>query len=110
MKTMGYVLLLGAILAEVAGTTSLKLSEGFSRPLPSVLMFVFYGLSFTIFSFTLKRIDVSVGYAIWSAVGTAAITSIGIFYFREPLTALKLISIALIIGGVVGLNIGGGTH
>ncbi|MBA3826584.1 MAG: multidrug efflux SMR transporter [Ktedonobacterales bacterium] len=107
---MGYLLLIGAILAEVAGTTSLKLSEGFSRPVPSVLMFVFYGLSFTIFSFALKRIDVSVGYAIWSAVGTAAITAIGVFYFREPWTALKFVSMALIIGGVIGLNIGGGAH
>ena len=107
---MDYLLLLGAILAEVLGTTALKLSEGFSRPIPSVLMFVFYGLSFTVFSFALKRIDVSVGYAIWSAVGTAAITVIGVFYFREPMTALKFISIVLIIVGVIGLNSGGGTH
>ncbi len=107
---MGYLFLAGAILAEVAGTTALKLSAGFSRPLPSVLMFVFYGLSFTIFSFALKRVDISVGYAVWSAVGTAAITAIGVFFFREPLTALKVFSIALIIGGVIGLNVGGGAH
>jgi len=107
---MPYLLLLGAIIAEVGGTTALKLSEGFSRTIPSVLMFVLYGLSFTLFSFALKRIDVSVGYAIWSAVGTAAITMIGVFYFREPMTALKLISIGLIIAGVIGLNSGGGTH
>jgi small multidrug resistance pump len=57
---------------------------------------------------SLKKIDVSVAYAIWSGLGTALITAIGIIYFREPMSLIKGISIALIIIGVVGLNIGGG--
>jgi len=94
----------GAILLEVAGTTSMKLSHGFSRPLPSVLLFVFYGLSFTLMTIAVKKIDMSVSYAIWSGVGTALIALIGIGWFKEPLTTLKIVSIVLIVAGVFGLN------
>ena len=73
-------------------------------------MFVLYGFSFAVFSLALKRIDLSVGYAIWSGLGTAAITAIGMLVFREPLTALKLASLTLIIAGVVGLNLDGAAH
>lgn len=99
-----------AILLEVSGTTCMKLSEGFTKSVPSILLFVFYSLSFGMLTLALKRIDVSVAYAVWSGVGTALIATIGVLWFKEPITALKLISLALIIGGVVGLNLGGGTH
>jgi small multidrug resistance pump len=99
-----------AILLEVAGTTSMKLSHGFTRMLPSVLIFVFYCASFVALTFALKKIDVSIAYAIWSGVGTAAIAVIGIAWFREPATAVKFASISLIIIGVVGLNLGGIKH
>lgn len=99
-----------AILLEVAGTTCMKLSEGFTRTLPSVLLFVFYTLSFGMLTLALKRIEVSVAYAVWSGVGTALIASIGVLWFKEPMTALKLISLVLIIAGVVGLNMSGGAH
>ncbi|HMA87039.1 MAG TPA: multidrug efflux SMR transporter, partial [Desulfosalsimonadaceae bacterium] len=85
-----------AIILEVAGTTSMKLSEGFSRWLPSILIFVFYGLSFAGLTLALKRIDVSIAYAIWAGLGTALITVIGLVYFKEPATLIKLISIGLI--------------
>lgn len=107
---MSWVLLTLAILLEVSGTTSMKLSQGFTRTLPSVLLFVFYALSFTSLNFALKTIDVSVAYAIWSGVGTTLITVIGIWWFKEPITVLKIVSIALIIVGVVGLNLGGQSH
>jgi small multidrug resistance pump len=58
----------------------------------------------------LKRIDVSVAYAVWSGVGTALIATIGVLWFKEPATALKLVSLGLIILGVIGLNMSGGTH
>ena len=96
-----------AILLEVAGTNCMKLSQGFSRLIPSVLIFVFYGLSFVGLTIALKKIDVSVAYAVWSGIGTALIAAIGMFYFKEPLTLVKAISILLIIAGVVGLNLGG---
>jgi small multidrug resistance pump len=103
-------MLVGAILFEVAGTISMKLSEGFTRPLPSVLIFLFYGAAFTLLTLALKKIDVSVAYAVWSAVGTAVIAGIGIVWFKEPLTALKVASLLLIVAGVVGLNLGGASH
>ncbi len=104
---MQYWLLLAvAIVLEVAGTTSMKLSEGFTRVLPSVTLFVCYGISFVAFTYSLKKIEIAVAYAVWSGVGTALIAIIGFIYFREPVTVLKLVSIALIIVGVVGLNLG----
>ena len=99
--------LAGAILLEVAGTTSMKLSAGFTKLVPSVLLFVFYAASFVALALALKKIEVSVAYAIWAGVGTALIAVIGILYFREAVTALKLISILLVIAGVVGLNLSG---
>lgn len=99
--------LAGAIALEVAGTTSMKLSEGFTKLVPSVLLFVFYAASFVALTLALKKIDVSVAYAIWAGVGTALIAAIGILYFREAVTALKLVSILLIVVGVVGLNFSG---
>lgn len=102
---MAWWYLASAILLEVAGTTSMKLSQGFTRLLPSVLIFVFYGLSFIALTHAVKRIDVSISYAIWSGVGTALIALIAYFAFNEPLTPLKLVSLGLIILGVVGLNL-----
>lgn len=107
---MMWTYLVLAIVLEVSGTTCMKLSQGFTRTVPSILLFVFYSLSFGMLTLALKRIDVSVAYAVWSGVGTALIATIGVLWFKEPITALKLISLALIIGGVVGLNLGGGTH
>lgn len=104
---MGWIYLVLAILTEVAGTTSMKASQGFTRFLPSILIFVFYGFSLVLLTLSLKRLDVSLAYAVWSGMGTALIATIGILWFREPMTAVKLVSLALIIIGVVGLNLGG---
>ncbi len=100
-----WLCLAGAIVLEVAGTTSMKLSQGFSRPLPSVLLFVFYAASFALMTVAVKKIDISVSYAIWSGVGTALIALIGFGWFKEPVTALKVLSISMIVVGVVGLNV-----
>jgi small multidrug resistance pump len=99
-----------AILSEVAGTTCMKLSAGFTRPGPSVLMWLFYGVSFYFLTLTLKKVDLSVAYAIWSGLGTALIATVGVLHFREPVTALKLIGIIAVIGGVVALNMSAQTH
>jgi len=98
--------LAGAIVLEIAGTMSMKLSQGFTRTLPSVLLFVFYGVSFALMTVAVKKIDVSVSYAIWSGVGTATIALIGVFWFREVLTWIQVASIVLIVAGVIGLRVG----
>ena len=104
---MSWLFLTVAIVLEVSGTTCMKLSEGFSRLAPSVLIFVFYGLSFTAFTFALKRIDVSLAYAVWAGLGVLLIAAIGIAWFKEPVSVLKIVSMGLIIVGVVGLNASG---
>ena len=105
-----WLYLTGAIILEVAGTTSMKLSEGFTRTVPSILMFVFYILSLVCLTLALKKIDVGAAYAIWAGLGTALIAVIGIYFFREPATLLKLGSIGLIIIGVTGLHLSGTSH
>ncbi|HZM89424.1 MAG TPA: multidrug efflux SMR transporter [Blastocatellia bacterium] len=107
---MTWVYLGLAILLEVSGTTCMKLSEGFTKTVPSILLFVFYTLSFGMLTLALKKLDVSIAYAVWSGVGTALIATIGVLWFKEPATAMKLVSLGLIILGVVGLNLSGGTH
>jgi len=101
---MSWVLLLFGIISEVIGTTSMKLSEGFTKLLPSISIFVFYGLSLTLVTLSLKHIDVSMAYAIWSGLGTAIITTIGILFFKESVSIMKILSIAAIIAGVIGLT------
>ena len=107
---MHWVYLTLAILAEVAGTTCMKLSAGFTKPTPSALMWPCYGVCFYYLALALKVVDVSVAYAIWSGVGTALIATVGVLYFREPVSILKLVGIAAIVGGVIALNVSGGTH
>ena len=100
---MSWIYLIIAIITEVIGTTNMKLSQGFTKVVPSILMVVFYIICFAFMNLALKKLDVSITYAIWSGVGTALIAAIGIFYFKEPATAIKIGSIALIVIGVVGL-------
>jgi small multidrug resistance pump len=104
---MPWLLLFVAILFEVAGITSMKLSRGFAEPIPSIAVPVFYVLSAAAVILALKRLDLSVTYAIWSGVGTALAALIGVAYFREPMTAFKLASIGLVVLGVIGLSLAG---
>ncbi|MBL0125638.1 MAG: multidrug efflux SMR transporter [Betaproteobacteria bacterium] len=94
----------GAIFFEVAGTTCMKLSKGFTEITPSILMFVLYACAFGLNTVATKTIELSVAYAIWSGVGTALTAAIGIFYFKEPATTLKMVSLGLIVIGVMGLH------
>ena len=93
-----------AILFEVAGTTSMRLSEGFTRLTPSVLIFVFYLVSFALNTMVIRVLGLSVVYAVWSGVGTVLTALIGYLYFKEPASAIKVASTALIVLGVVGLH------
>ncbi len=102
---MHWLYLIFAIVSEVAGTTCMKLSEGFTKTIPSTLMWVFYGICFYLLTLTLKKVDVGIAYAIWSGVGTVLIATVGILYFREPVGVLKVAGIMAIIGGVIALNI-----
>ncbi|WP_254174861.1 DMT family transporter [Planktothrix pseudagardhii] len=106
MESISGIYLILGIVFEVMGTTCMKLSQGFTRIWPSIGIFIFYGLSFTCLTIVLKKIEVSLAYSVWSGLGTALIAMIGIVFFRESITSIKFISIALIIIGVIGLNSG----
>ncbi|AIQ15065.1 DMT family transporter [Paenibacillus durus] len=107
---MHWFLLFMAIAAEVAGTTFMKLSAGFTKLVPSILLVVCYLVSLSMLNLALKGIPVSVAYAIWSGVGTAFVVGIGWALFGEQITAFKAVCIVLIIAGVVGLNLREGSH
>jgi small multidrug resistance pump len=100
---MHWYFLATAIAFEVAGSTSMKLSQGLSKLGPTVMMFAFYGVAFACNAMALKVLDLSVTYAIWSGMGTALVAIIGMTWFQEPVTALRVGSIGLILMGVVGL-------
>ncbi len=102
--TQAWAVLSVAILFEVAGTTSMRLSEGFTRLTPSVMIFVFYAASFALNTLVIRVLGLSVVYGVWSGVGTVLTALIGIYYFKEPATAIKLVSIGLIVIGVMGLH------
>nr|WP_106781499.1 multidrug efflux SMR transporter [Lysinibacillus timonensis] len=102
---MHWLYLTLAIVFEIVGTVSMKLSHGFTKGIPSLLMILFYILAFVSLNFSLKTIPVSIAYAIWSGIGTAAIAIIGYFFFKETLTLMKASAIMLIIVGVILLNI-----
>ena len=104
---MAYVFLLGAIAAEVVATSFMKSTEGFTRLWPTVAVLGGYAISFVLLSQAVKGVQVSVAYALWSALGTAAIVAIGAAFLNEPITVVKVAGISLIIAGVVTLNVGG---
>jgi small multidrug resistance pump len=101
------LLLSAAIAAEVIATVSLKASDGFSRPVPSAITVVGYLISFWLLALVLKELSVGTTYAIWSAVGTAAVALIGIAAYGETVSLLKIASLGLIVLGVIGLNAAG---
>jgi small multidrug resistance pump len=102
---MYWIWLFAAILLEVSATVFLKLSNGFSKLVPTLIMALLYGISFFPLAIALKKMDVSVAYAVWSAVGTALVTIVGMFLFHEKVSLVRVGGIALIILGVVALNL-----
>ncbi len=102
---MAYLYLAIAIVAEVIGTSALKAAEGFTRPLPTVVVAVGYGAAFYFLSLALKVIPVGIAYAIWSGVGVALITLIGWLVFKQRLDAPAMLGVALIVAGVAVIHL-----
>lgn len=100
------ILILGISIAlEVLATTCMKLAAITDKRSYFAAVYIFYGLCFSIFPLALKRLPLSLAYATWSGVGTAASVIIGATWFGEQVTLMKLVWIGLIVAGVVGLNI-----
>jgi len=102
---MRWMLLSFAIFSELCGSTCMKLSDGFSNLYASILTFIFYGISFSIFIFALKYFDLSFVYALWAGIGILLVSLIGMTYFKEPVSVMKIISILVIVVGVIMLNL-----
>jgi small multidrug resistance pump len=99
------VYLIIAIVAEVAGTTALKASDGFTRLLPSVVVVCSYGVAFFFLSLTLRSMPVGIAYAIWSGLGIVLISAAAYVFYRQSLDLPAMIGIALIMAGVVTVNL-----
>lgn len=100
-----WVLLGLAIVAEVIGTMALKMSDGFTKLWPSLVVIVGYALAFYLLSLTLKYIPMGVSYAVWSGVGIVLISLIGWIVFSQRLDWAAWLGIALIISGVLVLQL-----
>ena len=94
-----WLLLAFAILLELSGTICLKLSQGFSKLVPSIGVVCFYIGSFGLMAQSLKTLEVGIVYAIWAGVGTALIAVVGVLAFGESVTAFKILGLLMIIGG-----------
>lgn len=100
-----FIILLFAILAEVIGTTALKLSNGFTRPIPSIVVVIGYGASFYLLSLALKAMPIGVAYAIWSGVGLILTVIAGMVIWRETLDWARVVGIVLILAGIIFINV-----
>lgn len=103
MKT--FIILFFAILSEVIGTSALKYSEGFTKPIPSLIVAVGYGFSFYLLSIALKSMPIGVAYAIWSGVGLILTVIAGMILWKETLDWARVTGIALILAGIVFINV-----
>lgn len=105
---MVWLLLAGAIVAEVTGTISLRMSEGFSRPQWATLVVLGYATAFVLLAQVLKRdIGIGVAYGIWAAAGVALVAVVGAVFLGDSLTAVQVGGLVLVIAGVVALELGG---
>lgn len=102
---LAYALLALAIVSEVTGSTFLVKSEGFTKLVPSILVFIFYVISFYLLSHVLKTIPLGIAYAIWSVIGIILTACIGFFVFRQSLDLPAVIGIVMIMGGVIVMNV-----
>ncbi|MFM2012193.1 MAG: hypothetical protein RLZZ396_977 [Planctomycetota bacterium] len=100
-----WLFLLAAIVAEVIGTSALKASEEFSKPIPSVLVLLGYGISFYFLSLTLKAIPVGIAYAVWSGMGIVLISLTAWILFGQKIDGWGLLGMSLILIGVLILNL-----
>lgn len=100
-----YLTLIGAIIAEVIATSALQASQQFTKPLYSTIVCVGYGIAFYLMSLTLKSLPVGIVYAVWSGLGIVLISLVGWLAFKQKLDLPAIIGIALIISGVVVMQL-----
>lgn len=102
-----WLLLLLAVSAEIVGTSCLKLTQGFSRPLPTLVVLGAYAIAFLLLSRVVETIPLGITYALWSGIGIVAIVLVGLLAYRQVPTPAQLVGIGLITAGVITVNLGG---
>ena len=102
-----WVLLLFAITSEVIGTSCLKLSEGFSKPIPTLVVLAAYATSMLLLSRVVQTIPLGITYALWSGIGIIAIVLVGLFAYKQVPSLGQLVGIATITAGVIIVNLTG---
>lgn len=105
---MNWVYLIIAGLLEIAWAATLKSTQGFTRPGPSLLTLGLMGASFYLLSLAMRDLPTSTSYAVWVGIGAVGTALVGIFYLGEPRSVLRMISITLIVMGVIGLRVAEG--
>jgi multidrug transporter EmrE-like cation transporter len=103
-----YLFLLVAIVFETGWAIAMKLSDGFQRPGPTAAMAVMYVLSLIFLGLATRRLEVGSAYALWAGAGASLIAIAGILWFKEPATVGRLVSLALVAAGIIGLRLSGG--
>jgi small multidrug resistance pump len=103
---MPVVWLVAAIVSEVAATISLRLSEGFSKVIPSIVVVVGYIAAFVALSQVLKSMSIGVAYGVWAAAGVALVAIIGALFLGDSLTLVQIGGLVLVVGGVLALELG----
>ena len=102
---MKWLFLIVGIITQALSATCMKLSMGFSNLVPTVLAFAFWWISFTIFIFALRDLDLSYAFALYAGMGVVLVAAIGVLFLNEPVSGLKIVSVMLIALGVAGLNL-----
>jgi len=102
---MQWLYLLIAIVGEVVGTSTLKATEGFTRPLPSLIVIIVYAIAFYFLSLPLRTIPVGIAYALWGGIGIVLITFTGWIFYKQPLDLAAIIGIGCILLGVIVINL-----
>ncbi|QQP92357.1 multidrug efflux SMR transporter [Skermanella sp. TT6] len=102
---MVYAILFAAVVLEVIGTSALKASEQFTKPVPVAVTLACYGASFFLLSLALRTLPVGIAYAIWSGLGIVLISLVGFFWFKQALDTPAVLGLSLILAGVVVVNV-----
>lgn len=105
MVYMIYLLLSLSILLEVIGTSLLKATNNFSKPLPSLGVFISYGIAFYLMSIVMKELPVGIVYAVWSGCGIVLVSLVSYFAYKQSLDLAAIVGIGLIIAGVIVINV-----
>lgn len=100
-----WILLGVSVVAEVLGTVCLKLSNGFSYILPTILTIILYSIAVWLMAVAARQIELSTAYAVWAGTSTALIVFVGITWFDESSTPLKTLGLTMAVGSIVLLNL-----